>query len=217
MLNSLPRTYFVCGVSTPSRRRIRSGPSPQSPTIAVIEVGARIVVTHVEMPWMRVKFDSASGVKLTGWTRATQEDNEGRHHRYLYKAQVQTPRIAGRVYTGWRRGTPALPASVQTVLLVDRFETAAVVDVRCFSLDRSVQCCVPPLSPRPPSPPPPPLFFCSCSFCCCVITSRNTAHFSLSSCAYSDAARPNLTVLLPPTHDPFAHILYTIASTATTR
>ena len=104
--------------------RIRSGPSPQSPTIAVIEVGARIVVTHVESPWMRVKFENG----LTGWTRASQDAT-----RYLFKATTQTPRIAARIYTGWRRGTVAAPAPLQTVLLVDRFESAAASDATSSS------------------------------------------------------------------------------------
>ena len=100
--------------------KVRSGPSPNFPKVASIAIGERVVVTHVEEPWMRVRLETG----LSGWTRRA--DMHG--VTMLHRATDQTHRIGVRVYTGWRRGSPASPAPFQIVRQIERIGSGEAED-----------------------------------------------------------------------------------------
>jgi len=97
----------VCTPKGYSEWKVRSGPSPNFPKIATVNIGERLVVTHVEEPWMRVRLGNGT----IGWTR--RKDMHG--IVMLHQATDQTHRIGVRMYAGWRRGTLQEPAPIQVV------------------------------------------------------------------------------------------------------
>eukprot|EP00039_Didymoeca_costata_P001034 m.49128 g.49128 ORF g.49128 m.49128 type:complete len:1191 (+) comp10599_c0_seq1:214-3786(+) len=105
--------------------RVRSGPSPHSPTVGMIPLGGHVVVTHIEEPWMRVSLEESG---ITGWTRATMNGI-----RYLHEATNQPSRIAARVYANWRKGSLNAPAGLQLVHQVDKIDGSNTEDMTAVS------------------------------------------------------------------------------------
>lgn len=90
---------------------IRSGPAHQAQQIGCIPAGGRVVVTHIEGEWVRVRNENQRP-QVTGWTHTHAPSGK----RYLNRCPVQRPPVVSRLYYNWRRGTvesPAVPRRVQ--------------------------------------------------------------------------------------------------------